>query len=74
MQFLFLLGHICRRLVLQEMLQAGLIVAGWDREEGGSVYAVPLGGTLVKCPFAIGNVLYKVSHNLAAIVCDRMTA
>lgn len=39
---------------LQEMLQAGLIVAGWDKEEGGSVYAVPLGGTLVKCPFAIG--------------------
>lgn len=39
---------------LQEMLQAGLIVAGWDQEEGGSVYAVPLGGTLVKCPFAIG--------------------
>lgn len=39
---------------VQEMLQAGLIVAGWDKEEGGSVYAVPLGGTLVKCPFAIG--------------------
>lgn len=36
------------------MLQAGLIVAGWDSKEGGSVYAIPLGGTLVKCPFAIG--------------------
>jgi 20S proteasome subunit beta 1 len=36
------------------MLQAGLIVAGWDRREGGSVYAIPLGGTLVRVPFAIG--------------------
>lgn len=35
-------------------VQAGLIVAGWDRHEGGSVYAIPLGGTLVKCPFTIG--------------------
>ena len=41
-------------MLLQEMLQAGLIVAGWDSTDGGSVYAVPLGGTLVKCPFAIG--------------------
>ena len=35
-------------------LQAGLIVAGWDRHGGGSVYAIPLGGTLVKTPFSIG--------------------
>lgn len=35
-------------------LQAGLIVAGWDKHEGGSVYAIPLGGTLVKTPFTIG--------------------
>lgn len=35
-------------------LQAGLIVAGWDAREGGSVYAIPLGGTLVKVPFSIG--------------------
>lgn len=41
-------------MTMQEMLQAGLIVAGWDAAEGGSVYAVPLGGTLIKCPFAIG--------------------
>ena len=38
----------------KNMLQAGLIVAGWDRHEGGSVYAIPLGGTLVKVPFTIG--------------------
>lgn len=36
------------------MLQAGLIVAGWDAHDGGSVYGVPLGGTLVKVPFTIG--------------------
>lgn len=35
-------------------LQAGLIVAGWDATEGGSVYAIPLGGTITKVPFSIG--------------------
>ena len=39
---------------MQEMLQAGLIVAGYDSQEGGQVYGLPLGGTLVKVPFAIG--------------------
>ncbi|KAL4425863.1 hypothetical protein ABPG75_009879 [Micractinium tetrahymenae] len=38
----------------KNFLQAGLIVAGWDKHEGGSVYAIPLGGTLVKTPFTIG--------------------
>lgn len=33
---------------------AGVIVAGWDPVEGGSVYNVPLGGTCIKMPFAIG--------------------
>lgn len=36
------------------MLQAGLIVAGWDARDGGSVFGVPLGGTLVKVPFTLG--------------------
>jgi 20S proteasome subunit beta 1 len=39
-------------------LQAGLIVAGFDHGgpggSGGSVYAIPLGGTLLKVPYAIG--------------------
>ena len=35
-------------------LQAGIIVAGWDRYTGGSVYNVPLGGSIHKQPFAIG--------------------
>lgn len=35
-------------------LQAGLIIAGHDTDGGGSVYAVPLGGTLLKVPYALG--------------------
>eukprot|EP00775_Hariotina_reticulata_P008716 gene8716-8897_t len=38
----------------KNMLQAGLIIAGWDAHAGGSVYAIPLGGTLLKVPYTIG--------------------
>lgn len=38
----------------KDQLQAGIIVAGWDKYEGGSVYNIPLGGSLHKQPFAIG--------------------
>ncbi|WIA18424.1 hypothetical protein OEZ85_009884 [Tetradesmus obliquus] len=38
----------------KNMLQAGLIIAGWDKQGGGSVYAIPLGGTLLKVPYTIG--------------------
>ena len=30
---------------------AGVIVGGWDAVDGGSVYNIPLGGSLVKMPF-----------------------
>jgi 20S proteasome subunit beta 1 len=45
-----------RRLCYQnkDKLMAGVIVAGWDEVDGGSVYNVPLGGTCIKMPFAIG--------------------
>jgi 20S proteasome subunit beta 1 len=33
---------------------AGIIVAGWDKYEGGSVYNIPLGGSLHRSPYAIG--------------------
>merc|ERR1719189_3571909 len=33
---------------------ASLIIAGWDPKEGGQVYAIPLGGTVVQQPWAIG--------------------
>ena len=39
---------------VQNNLSAGMIVAGYDARDGGSVYALPLGGTLVKVPFSIG--------------------
>jgi len=35
-------------------LSAGIIVAGWDHQTGGSVYSIPLGGSIHRQPFAIG--------------------
>lgn len=35
-------------------LMAGIIVAGYDEREGGQVYTIPLGGSMVRQPFAIG--------------------
>lgn len=38
----------------KDSLQAGIIVAGWDKDNGGSVYNIPLGGSIHKSSFAIG--------------------
>ena len=38
----------------KDRLMAGLIVGGWDPYEGGQIYEIPLGGTLVKQNFAMG--------------------
>jgi 20S proteasome subunit beta 1 len=38
----------------KEEMQAGLICAGWDEVDGGSVYSIPLGGALVRQKIAIG--------------------
>merc|ERR1711871_386815 len=35
-------------------LLAGIIVGGWDKYKGGQVYAIPLGGGMVKQPYTIG--------------------
>lgn len=35
-------------------LMAGIIVAGWDQRNGGTVYSIPLGGSLHRNPCAIG--------------------
>lgn len=35
-------------------LTAGLICGGWDPYNGGQVYEIPLGGTIVKQKFAVG--------------------
>ncbi|KAH8289123.1 hypothetical protein KR054_000591, partial [Drosophila jambulina] len=37
----------------QSML-AGIIVAGWDDTKGGQVYNIPLGGMMIRLPYAIG--------------------
>ncbi|GJE84493.1 20S proteasome subunit [Phanerochaete sordida] len=38
----------------KDALSAGIIVAGWDAEDGPSVYNIPLGGGLFRQPWAIG--------------------
>eukprot|EP00586_Coscinodiscus_wailesii_P000163 CAMPEP_0172482560 /NCGR_PEP_ID=MMETSP1066-20121228/9037_1 /TAXON_ID=671091 /ORGANISM="Coscinodiscus wailesii, Strain CCMP2513" /LENGTH=198 /DNA_ID=CAMNT_0013245785 /DNA_START=259 /DNA_END=855 /DNA_ORIENTATION=+ len=38
----------------KDNLLAGVIIGGWDPVDGGSVYNIPLGGTCIKMPFAIG--------------------
>ncbi|CAL5434773.1 unnamed protein product [Camellia sinensis] len=38
----------------KSMLETGLIVGGWDKYEGGKIYGIPLGGTIIEQPFAIG--------------------
>ncbi|XP_047309180.1 proteasome subunit beta type-6 [Impatiens glandulifera] len=38
----------------KNMLQTGMIVGGWDKYEGGKIYGIPLGGTIVEQPFTIG--------------------
>eukprot|EP00823_Brevimastigomonas_motovehiculus_P009248 TRINITY_DN8913_c0_g1_i1.p1 TRINITY_DN8913_c0_g1~~TRINITY_DN8913_c0_g1_i1.p1 ORF type:complete len:258 (+),score=60.72 TRINITY_DN8913_c0_g1_i1:65-838(+) len=38
----------------KDRLLASIIVAGWDKEEKGSVYTVNLGGATIKSAFAIG--------------------
>ncbi|CAN6551995.1 unnamed protein product [Malus baccata var. baccata] len=38
----------------KNMLQTGMIIGGWDKYEGGKIYGVPLGGTILEQPFAIG--------------------
>ncbi|KAI4520968.1 nucleophile aminohydrolase [Schizophyllum commune] len=38
----------------KDALSAGIIVAGWDKEIGPSVYNIPLGGGMFRQPWAIG--------------------
>ncbi|KAJ3430706.1 proteasome subunit beta [Anaeramoeba flamelloides] len=49
-------AHMFREFCYQnkQYLLASIIVAGWDEENGGCVYNVPLGGSIIKQPFAIG--------------------
>lgn len=49
-------AHLMKRLIYQnkDQLQAGVIVAGWDEVDGGSVYTITLGGSCLRLPFATG--------------------
>jgi 20S proteasome subunit beta 1 len=38
----------------KDRMMAGMICGGWDPYEGGQVYEIPLGGTLMKQKFALG--------------------
>ncbi|KAI9355712.1 nucleophile aminohydrolase [Zopfochytrium polystomum] len=38
----------------KDQLSAGIIVGGWDKHDGPSVWSIPLGGSLHRQPFAIG--------------------
>jgi len=38
----------------KDALSAGIIVAGWDKESGPSVYNIPLGGGIFRQPWSIG--------------------
>lgn len=38
----------------KDRLLAGIICAGWDPVAGGSVYTIPLGGSLIRERFAVG--------------------
>ena len=37
----------------KDNLSAGMIVVGWDPVEGPAIYSIPMGGTLMKVPFAM---------------------
>ncbi|CAM9575054.1 unnamed protein product [Hapterophycus canaliculatus] len=37
----------------KDQLSAGIICAGWDPREGGAVFSVPQGGSLLEQPFAV---------------------
>ncbi|KAL6032447.1 hypothetical protein STEG23_036263 [Scotinomys teguina] len=47
-----LFKEMCSR--YREDLMTGIIIAGWDPQEGGQVYSVPMGGMMVRQSFAIG--------------------
>jgi 20S proteasome subunit beta 1 len=52
----------------KDALSAGIIVAGWDKEVGPSVYTIPVGGGLFRQPWAIGGEV--ISRALLTTVTD----
>jgi len=38
----------------RDQLTAGIIVAGWDKQNGGQVYSIPISGMVQRMPFSTG--------------------
>ena len=38
----------------RDQMSAGMIIGGWDARHGGQVYAIPIGGMIVRQAIAIG--------------------
>lgn len=38
----------------RDSLMAGILLAGWDKQKGGQVYSIPIGGMCVRQPISIG--------------------
>jgi 20S proteasome subunit beta 1 len=57
-------AHLFSDMIYQnkDALSAGIIVAGWDKQKGGTVYNVPLGGGVFQQPWAIGGEWKKKLH------------
>eukprot|EP00474_Spongospora_subterranea_P008705 CRZ09163.1 hypothetical protein [Spongospora subterranea] len=49
-------AHLTRNICYQykDQLMAGMIIGGWDKQKGGTVYSVTLGGSVVQQDYAIG--------------------
>jgi hypothetical protein len=57
----------------KDALSAGIIVAGWDKDVGPSVYNIPLGGGLFRQPWAIGGMSFDVPPYYWSVICgDRL--
>jgi len=58
----------------KDYISAGIIVGGWDKEAGPSVYSIPLGGGIFKQPWAIGGLLnpFSLSMRFILMICHRL--
>jgi 20S proteasome subunit beta 1 len=41
-------ANVLQTILYSHKLNCGMIIAGWDEEEGGKVYGIPMGGTLLQ--------------------------
>jgi 20S proteasome subunit beta 1 len=69
-------ANLFRQLIYtnKDALSAGIIVGGWDKYEGGSVWTVPLGGSLHKQPYSIGgwHSLRRWNEGFGVLILDAL--